>query len=69
MFKESIKGTTDDSSRMINIIIATTVAGGVLLIIIVLLVKYKLKRASMLSTPVDVPLEASEAPQKSLLID
>jgi hypothetical protein len=55
---------------MINIIIATTVAGGVLLIIIiVLLVKYKLKRASKLSTPVDVALEASETPQKSLLID
>jgi hypothetical protein len=66
----SDKGTTDDSSRII--IIATTVGAGVFLsiVLIVLLVKYKRrKRASKLSTPVNIPLETNETSPEPLPVD
>ncbi|CAB3980379.1 MAM domain-containing glycosylphosphatidylinositol anchor 2-like [Paramuricea clavata] len=64
------KGTTDDSSRII--IIATTVGAGVFLsiVLIVLLVKYKRrKRASKLTTPVNIPLETNETSPEPLPVD
>ncbi|CAB4005587.1 Hypothetical predicted protein [Paramuricea clavata] len=64
------KGTTDDSIRII--IIATTVGAGVFLgiTLIVLLIKYKrLKRASKLSIPVNIPLEVNEISLQPLPVD
>ncbi|CAB4013633.1 Hypothetical predicted protein [Paramuricea clavata] len=60
----------DDSIRII--IIATTVGAGIFLgiTLIVLLIKYKrLKRASKLSTPVNIPLEVNEISPQPLPVD
>jgi hypothetical protein len=68
----SDKGTTDDSSRII--IIATTVGVGVFfsIVLIVLLIKYKRwnkRRASKLSSPANIPLEANETSPEPLPVD
>ncbi|CAB4030779.1 Hypothetical predicted protein, partial [Paramuricea clavata] len=66
----SSKKIADDSSRII--LISTTVGGGVFLsiVLIALLVKcQRQKRASKLSSPVDIPLEAVGTPQEPLVID